>query len=201
MNADQPPPAEPPSPEWVRAFAERYAEAWNSHEKERVLALLDEDAVWDDHAMLPERPLRDRRRIREFIESFFRAFPDAEFGPGPEPSEVYAAGGGRFAVPWRVTGTMAGALEPPGFAPTGRSFQVEGVDLWEFRDGRLSRIRTVYDLLDWSRQSASSLTRPGPPPAWSSRSSVCGPFSRAGPRGAPLASAFRPTAACGWATP
>jgi deazaflavin-dependent oxidoreductase (nitroreductase family)/steroid delta-isomerase-like uncharacterized protein len=152
MSADQPSPAEPPSSDWVRAFAERYAEAWNSHEVERVLALLDEDVVWDDPAMLAERPLRDRRRIREFIESFFRAFPDAEFGPGPEGAEIYAAGGGGFALPWRVTGTMAGPLEPPGFAPTGRSFEVEGVDLWEFRDGRLSRIRTVYDLLDWSRQ-------------------------------------------------
>jgi len=137
---------------WVSDFAERYAEAWRSHDAERVLSFLTEDVVWDDPAMLAKRPLTERGEIKAFIESFWRAFPDAEFGRIQAGDEIYAAGDNRFAVPWRATGTMAGRLDPPGFVATGRRFQVEGIDLWEFRDGRLCRIRTVYDLLDWSRQ-------------------------------------------------
>jgi len=34
----------------------------------------------------------------------------------------------------------------------GRLFSVDGIDLYEFRDGLLAHISTVYDLGDWSRQ-------------------------------------------------
>jgi hypothetical protein len=53
-----------------------------------------------------------------------------------------------------MRGTMTGPLDPPGFAPTGRSMEVEGVDLWTMRDGRIARYRAFYDLNDLARQLA-----------------------------------------------
>jgi hypothetical protein len=53
---------------------------------------------------------------------------------------------------WRMHGTMTGPIEPPGFAPTGKSMTVEGVDLWIMRDGRIAIYHAYYDLMDLSRQ-------------------------------------------------
>jgi hypothetical protein len=53
-----------------------------------------------------------------------------------------------------MRGTMSGPLDPPGFAPTGRSMEVEGVDLWTMRDGRIARYRAFYDVNDLARQLA-----------------------------------------------
>ena len=49
-------------------------------------------------------------------------------------------------------GTMTGAIDPPGFAPTGKAMTVDGVDLWTMRDERIAVYRAFYDLTDLSRQ-------------------------------------------------
>jgi ketosteroid isomerase-like protein len=57
-------------------------------------------------------------------------------------------------VAWRrrMRGTMTGPLDPPGFAPAGRAMEVEGVDLWTLRDGRISGYRAFYDTNDLARR-------------------------------------------------
>ena len=47
---------------------------------------------------------------------------------------------------------MCGAIDPPGFAPTGRNVRVEGIDQWTMRDGRIARYRAFYDMNDLARQ-------------------------------------------------
>lgn len=37
-------------------------------------------------------------------------------------------------------------MDPPGFAPTGRRWEVDGVDFQEYRDGRISKLRVPFDL-------------------------------------------------------
>jgi hypothetical protein len=51
-----------------------------------------------------------------------------------------------------MVGTNTGPLDPPGFAPTGKSFVVDGVDHWWFRDGLVERYRADYDLNGALRQ-------------------------------------------------
>ena len=58
----------------------------------------------------------------------------------------------RAAFHWRGWGTHTGLLEPPGFAPTGRRWELDGVDLHEYRDGRVCRLRIVFDMMSASRQ-------------------------------------------------
>jgi hypothetical protein len=51
-----------------------------------------------------------------------------------------------------MEGTHRGVIDPPGFAPTGRTIRVDGVDQWTMRDGRIARYRAFYDMNDLARQ-------------------------------------------------
>lgn len=135
-------------PAFAADFAERWQAAWNSHDPERLLALMTEDIVYDDAAW--PRTMRGHGDVREFLSSAWRATPDLEFrlteGPFVMPGEPKAA------FYWTGTGTFTGPLDPPGFAPTGERIEFDGFDLHEYRDGRVSRLRIVFDMLDVSRQ-------------------------------------------------
>lgn len=134
--------------EFVREFIERWQDAWNSHEPGRVASLCTEDIVLSDPA-LPE-PARGRAAVRSYLEDVWRAFPDLTIATPDVP--FVDVDRQRAALPWRISGTMLGRVEPTGFAPTGARVDVEGVDLYEFRDGLLARVQTHYDLMDWGRQ-------------------------------------------------
>jgi steroid delta-isomerase-like uncharacterized protein len=137
-----------PSIEWVRDFTLRWLEAWNSHEVDRLLELMTEDIEYRDDSW--HTTMRGHADVREFLEATWRATPDMTFellaGPYVIPGEP------RAAFHWRGWGTHTGVLEPPGFAPTGRRWELDGVDLHEYRDGRVCRLRIVFDMLAASRQ-------------------------------------------------
>jgi steroid delta-isomerase-like uncharacterized protein len=137
-----------PSIEWIRDFARRWIDAWNSHEVDRLLALMSEDIEYRDDAS--PKPMRGHADVREFLEATWRALPDMTFelldGPYVIPGEP------RAALHWRGWATHTGPLEPPGFAPTGRRWEQDGVDLHEYRDGRVCKLRIAFDMLSVSRQ-------------------------------------------------
>ena len=137
-----------PSIEWFREFATRWLDAWNSHEVDRLLALMSEDIEYRDDAW--PKPMRGHADVREFLEATWRAVPDMTFellsGPYVIPGEP------RAALHWRGWATHTGPLEPPGFAPTGRRWEQDGVDFHEYRDGRVCKLRITFDMLSVSRQ-------------------------------------------------
>ncbi|HEX5851951.1 MAG TPA: ester cyclase [Solirubrobacteraceae bacterium] len=132
----------------VREFVERYQAAWNGCDTAGMAQLITEDIVWADPA-LPE-PARGIPAVQEFMRTSFRAFPDLRFGE-PDPPAL-AVAGDVILWGWYMEGTHRGSIEPPGFAPTGRSMKVEGVDHWTMRDGRIARYRAFYDMNDVARQ-------------------------------------------------
>jgi steroid delta-isomerase-like uncharacterized protein len=129
------------------AFCDNYLEAWNTQDCDRILGLMTPDIVYDD----PSWPvtLRGHEDVRDFMHHAFRAFPDMRFERVEGP---YLLGQDKAAFWWRGTGTMMGPLDPPGFAPTGKSWQVDGADFHEYRDGRLSRLRMIFNMADASVQ-------------------------------------------------
>ena len=141
----------------LQHLGEHWLEAWNAHDLEAILALCTDDVVIEDPAMFGGIA-RGQAEFREFTETFFAAFPDARFEPVGAPA--LGLDGTTLAQRWRATGTFSGSglvgwpagSKIPSFAPTGRSFEVEGVDLYEIRHGRVSRMRLFYDLFDWSQQ-------------------------------------------------
>ena len=88
--------------------------------------------------------------VQEFMRTSFRAFPDLRFSE-PEAPHL-SVEGDQIAWAWRMQGTMNGHIDPPGFAPTGASFEVEGVDLWTMREGRIAYYRAFYDMNGLARQ-------------------------------------------------
>jgi steroid delta-isomerase-like uncharacterized protein len=132
----------------LAAFARRYADAWNACDVAAMAELLTADIVWDDPA-LPE-PARGIAAVQDFMRASFQTFPDLRFGEPDEPH--LSVEGNLVAWAWTMQGTMHGAADPPGFAPTGRTMHVEGVDLWTMREGRIARYRAFYDTTDLARQ-------------------------------------------------
>ncbi len=139
-------------------FLERWLTAWNTHDLDLLEALVTEDIVCEDPAMFGETA-HGRHEFRAFIELFFRAFPDVQV---ESTGTLYLAHQGMgMALPWRLTGTFTGELafwgkrygsKPPTLAPTGRAVDINGIDLYEFRDGLISRHTLIYDPVDFSQQ-------------------------------------------------
>jgi steroid delta-isomerase-like uncharacterized protein len=142
----------------VMGWANRWLEAWNTHDLDALTVLVTDDIVWEDPAMFGET-VHGKDEFRAFTETFFRAFPDVHFDV---VGRLYIATEGiGLAAPWRMTATFSGELapwgtrfgaHPPAYAPTGRRVEIEGIDLWELRDGLLSRWTILYDLFDLARQ-------------------------------------------------
>jgi steroid delta-isomerase-like uncharacterized protein len=137
-----------PSIESTRELVVSWLDAWNSHEPDRVLGLLTEDVEARDDSW--PTPIRGHAQVREFVTALWRAVPDMTFelldGPYVIPDEP------RASFHWRGTGTFTGRMDPPGFAPTGRRWEIDGADFHEYRDGRICRLRVVFDLMSVSRQ-------------------------------------------------
>jgi steroid delta-isomerase-like uncharacterized protein len=139
-------------------YLERWEAAWNTHDLDQLQALVTEDIVCEDPAMFGET-VHGRSEFRAFAELFFRAFPDVNLeGTGALYPALQGTG---LALPWRMTGTFTGELafwgkrygsKPPAWAPTGRSIDIEGIDLYELRDGLISRHTLIYDLYDFTQQ-------------------------------------------------
>jgi steroid delta-isomerase-like uncharacterized protein len=136
------------SADWLREFAERYLAAWNALDPDGVAACVTEDVIWRDPAL--EKPAHGPTEVADFVRDSARAFPDLSF---TEQGDSAIAEDGRVAyAPWVMTGTNTGPIDPPGFAPTGKRIELEGIDVWQFRDGRIWRYRAVYDFTDVARQ-------------------------------------------------
>ena len=136
---------------WVQDFGTRYEDAWNSQQPRLIEPLVDVEIRWRDPA-LPQ-PATGLREVQEFFESIWRAFPDhhIDFLPWLEDPFI-SADGGACAVSWQSTGTFTGEMDTTSLKPTNRSFHLDGIDLWRFRNGRLWTVQSFYDLLGFCRQ-------------------------------------------------
>jgi steroid delta-isomerase-like uncharacterized protein len=132
----------------LRQFADRYLQAWNSRDPVAVGACLTEDVFWEDPALI--EPARGRQAVEDFALLTRTGFPDYEFSELSAPA--VAEDGLTAYAPWLMTGTNTGPLDPPGFAPTGKRIELEGIDRWQFRDGLICRYRAFYDFSDMARQ-------------------------------------------------
>jgi len=145
--------------ERAEVVAQRLLDAWRTRDLDAFTDLLSEDAEWYDPAMA-DPPARGRAAIRTFAEAVLRAFPDFTFEI--RPPICSAADGSRCALPWRITATHRQPLDPPGYAPTGRTAVFDGVDVLDVADGRVTRILTAFDPLPAAEQLLGMRLRPLP---------------------------------------
>ena len=135
-------------------FAERWVGRWNAHDVDGILDLVAGDVSWQDPSL--DGTAHGRAAARDYIANIFRAFPDIAWSM---PHPLYLApdandGVIRIAQYWTCHGTLSGTLDPPGFAPTGKPFELDGVDLWELNtgDGLLRRVVSHYDAMELARR-------------------------------------------------
>jgi predicted ester cyclase len=98
---------------------------------QRKLDLLDEIVAADftEHEELPGMPNKGPAAPRAAFEMFLGGFPDMAF-----TAEDMIAEGDKVAARVRVTGTHTG--EFMGIPPTGRSIDIETIDIIEVGDGK-----------------------------------------------------------------
>ena len=64
--------------------------------------------------------------------------------------ELLIAEGDRVAVLWTTHGTHVGAFI--GLPPTGKSYTIQGIDIFQFRDGRMAEHWDVVDMYGFLSQ-------------------------------------------------
>ena len=144
--------------EFVLEFMTGWQAAWNSHDPERVVAKMTADCTYDDAGW--HKTMRGHDDVREFLRSTWRAMPDMEFywaRFGRIPGEAAAM------AHWKLRATMLGKLEPPGYAATLGPVEFDGFDYHEYRDGKIARLRIIFNMADIGRQIGAM------PPAGSKR--------------------------------
>jgi steroid delta-isomerase-like uncharacterized protein len=137
----------------VADFDREWSAAWNAHDVEAILGMLDPEIEWIEAGV--RRVLRGLADARRRVEADFRAVPDLR----GETLALFPGEGGDAAVHWRLAGTF----RPDDHGAAGRTFAFEGVSLWRFRGERLARLQMIYDVNDLNAQIGGSAV-PGAAP-------------------------------------
>jgi steroid delta-isomerase-like uncharacterized protein len=103
--------------------------------------------LWTDDTVerFPDATVHGKDAIAEYFADKFRAFPDWHM-------EVVAVAedGEHVFVQWRLTATHEGAVL--GIAPTGKRVEIDGMDHFVIRDGRVVSNFVVLDQMQYARQ-------------------------------------------------
>lgn len=119
----------------VEALLDALLDAFNAHDTDAVMAFFHDDCVLD----MPRGPAPGGRRmvgkaqIREGIQSRFDGIPDVHFGDAR-----HFVCGDRAASEWTIRGHQA----------TGEPIEVRGCDLFELRDGKISRKDSFWKIVE-----------------------------------------------------
>ena len=116
------------------ATLERLLEAFNAHDIDAVMSFFAADCVLE----MPRGPdpwgrrLKGRERVREGLASRFAGIPDVHYG-----ADRHWLAGDRGCSEWLLTGTSA----------EGEKIEVRGCDLFEFRDGQITRKDSYWKIV------------------------------------------------------
>ena len=117
-------------------FVEHEYRLMSSGDVEGLLDLRTDDIVEE---FVPVGTFRGKDEVRRFATELFTAFPDFSV------SALRVSGDeNRVFSEWRATATHTGGPFQ-GIEPTGRSMELHGVDVFELRDGLISRTTVYYD--------------------------------------------------------
>ena len=136
----------------VAAIIDRYAEAWNHHDVDAILALHTEDAVFENHTS--GGLAIGKAEIRKLIEGVFTTFPDLNFATRRAYFAEDVA-----VVEWTATATHSKPVARGNrtFPPTGNTLAWNGMDVMPLRDGLIARKDVYADSISFLRQLGVSL--------------------------------------------
>jgi uncharacterized protein (TIGR02246 family) len=120
-------------------FGERYAQAWCSHDPEKVAAFFAENGSL---SVNNGPPAVGRAVIAEVARRFMRDFPEMVI-----TFDKLESRGDRTAFHWTLTGTNTG---PGG---TGNRVRISGYEIWKIDNNRLiAESEGHFDATDYDRQ-------------------------------------------------
>ena len=136
-------------------FEQIYA-LMNEHDIGKLPEIFTEDVEFQDDAW--PKLMKGHADVEEFISALWRAMPDLHFELAEGP---YVSDDGRHAAARvRISGTLTGPIDPPGFAPTGSRVTTEFAAFYEVEDGRIKRERVILNMNDVGNQ-IGALPAPG----------------------------------------
>lgn len=106
-------------------FLQDFADAWNRHDVDALMSFMTEDCVFEASAgpeVCGERHV-GRAAVRAAFADVWASYPDAHWG-----AACHFVQGDRGVSEWIFTGTRA----------DGARIEVQGCDLFVFRDGRIA---------------------------------------------------------------
>lgn len=130
--------------EWAEEFFNRWQKAWSTGTGAVLGHVTDDIEYWD---VTMDEPIRGREEYGRYCDGFFEAFTECEFSK----REPLIHEGDRITEPWAFKGVNTGPLWI-GLPATGRPVETHGTDIFEFRDGKVCREHSYYDVLSSLRQ-------------------------------------------------
>jgi len=128
-----------PSRDSLKAFADRYAQAWCSQDARSVASFFSEQGSLSVNGA---PPAVGRSAIADVAREFMAAFPDLTV-----TVDDVISGDLESIFRWTLTGTNTG---PGG---TGRRVRISGFEEWRFgSDGLIAQSKGHFDAVDYARQ-------------------------------------------------
>jgi steroid delta-isomerase-like uncharacterized protein len=107
------------------ALLDRFADAWNRHDLDALMSMMTDDAVFEASAgpQVDGQRSEGKQAVRAAYAAVFDAFPDAHWA-----NARHFVAGTRGVSEWTFTGTQK----------DGKRVEVNGCDLFTFRDGKIA---------------------------------------------------------------
>lgn len=118
-----------------RQMLEEFLAAFNAHDVDAIMGFFTEDCVFET----PRGPdpwgkrLTGKAQVRTGIEARFAGIPDISYG-----DDRHWVCGDRAVSEWTITGTDV----------SGAEVEVRGCDLFELRDGKITRKDSYWKLVE-----------------------------------------------------
>lgn len=126
------------SPQKMTATAEtlkQVLEAFNRHDLDAIMGYFSDDCSFD----FPRGPeawgqrFTGKAQVREALAGRFKGIPDVHYG-----DDRHWVAGDRGVSEWTLTGTTT----------SGVKLKVRGCDLWEFREGKITRKDSYWKIVE-----------------------------------------------------
>jgi steroid delta-isomerase-like uncharacterized protein len=132
----------------VEALIDRYADAWNRHDVDAILALHTEDAVFENHTS--GGLAVGKAELRNLIEGVFATFPDLSFA-----TRRSYFGEDVAVLEWTATATHTNPITRGGrtFPASGKTLSWNGMDVLPVHNGLVSRKDVYADSISFLRQA------------------------------------------------
>jgi steroid delta-isomerase-like uncharacterized protein len=112
-------------------------DAFNRHDLDAIMEFFSDDCSFD----FPRGPepwgqrFVGKAKVREALAGRFKGIPDVHYG---EDRHWVSADGNMGVSEWTLTGTTTSQI----------SLKVRGCDLWEFRDGKVTRKNSYWKIVE-----------------------------------------------------